>query len=57
MNWLISVAPVVLLAGIGPSLHGVFGRPSGTVPGFKYSDAMKRAGLGNLYRSISGFSA
>src|SRR5471032_1090734 len=31
--------------GIGPSLHGVFGRPSGTVPGFNYSDAMKKAGV------------
>lgn len=26
--------------GVGPSLHGVFGRKSGTVDGFKYSDAM-----------------
>ena len=26
---------------IGPPLFGVVGRPSGTVPGFSYSDAMK----------------
>ncbi|MBP7065592.1 cytochrome c family protein [Ferrovibrio sp.] len=26
--------------GVGPSLHGVFGRKSGTGAGFKYSDAM-----------------
>ncbi|HYM31192.1 MAG TPA: cytochrome c family protein [Candidatus Cybelea sp.] len=26
---------------VGPSLHGVFGRKSGTAPGFNYSDAMK----------------
>jgi cytochrome c2 len=79
MKWLIYVAPIVLLAGIGsasaqsagdaaagqagftqckachsleagkngigPSLHGVFGRPSGAVPGFNYSDAMKKAGV------------
>jgi cytochrome c len=28
---------------IGPSLAGVFGRDSGTAPGFAYSDAMKNA--------------
>ena len=27
--------------GVGPSLHGMFGRKAGTVEGFKYSDAMK----------------
>jgi cytochrome c len=26
---------------VGPSLHGLFGRKSGTAEGFKYSDAMK----------------
>lgn len=30
---------------IGPSLFGVVGRTSGTVPGFNYSDAMKKAAL------------
>jgi cytochrome c len=30
---------------IGPSLHGVFGRKAGSVEGFKYSDAMKNAGV------------
>jgi cytochrome c len=30
---------------VGPSLAGVFGRASGTVAGFGYSDAMKRAGI------------
>ena len=29
--------------GIGPSLHGLFGRKSGTAPNFNYSDAMKKA--------------
>lgn len=28
---------------IGPSLHGVFGKTSGTVAKFKYSSAMKKA--------------
>lgn len=30
---------------VGPSLHGVFGRKSGTAEGFKYSDAMKEKGV------------
>ncbi len=29
---------------IGPSLAGVVGRKAGTMPGFKYSAAMKKAG-------------
>jgi cytochrome c2 len=29
--------------GIGPSLHGLFGRKAGTVPGYTYSAAMKKA--------------
>jgi cytochrome c2 len=31
--------------GLGPHLDGVFGRVSGTVEGFKYSDANKAAGV------------
>lgn len=31
--------------GVGPSLHGIFNRPSGVVEGFKYSDAMLEANL------------
>lgn len=30
---------------IGPSLAGVIGRKAGTVPGFKYSDAMAKSGI------------
>ena len=30
---------------LGPSLHGIFGRTSGSVEGFKYSEAMKEAGV------------
>ena len=33
---------------IGPSLHGIFGRKAGTLPGFSYSDAMKEAGANGL---------
>lgn len=29
---------------IGPSLHGVVGRPAGTAPGFGYSPAIKTSG-------------
>jgi cytochrome c len=31
--------------GIGPNLWGVFGRKSGTSPGFAYSDGMKALGV------------
>ena len=30
---------------VGPSLHGIMGRPAGTAEGFKYSDAMKGSGI------------
>jgi cytochrome c len=30
---------------IGPHLVGIFGRPAGSVEGFKYSDAMKESGI------------
>lgn len=29
----------------GPSLHGVFGRRAGTVPGYRYSDTLKASGI------------
>ena len=29
----------------GPRLHGVYGRKAGSVPTFKYSDALKKAGI------------
>lgn len=31
--------------GVGPSLHGVFGRKAAEAPGFAYSDALKNSGL------------
>jgi cytochrome c len=31
--------------GIGPTLHGLFGRKAGTVPGYAYSSALKNANL------------
>ncbi|HEX6997982.1 MAG TPA: cytochrome c family protein [Gammaproteobacteria bacterium] len=30
---------------VGPNLHGVFGRPAATAPGFDYSDALEASGL------------
>jgi cytochrome c len=30
---------------VGPHLVGIFGRPAGTVEGFKYSDAMKNSNV------------
>jgi len=30
---------------VGPSLHGLMGRKAATVPGFKYSKAMKASGI------------
>jgi len=30
---------------VGPSLHGVIGRPAGSIEGFKYSSAMTESGL------------
>lgn len=32
--------------GVGPSLHGVVGRPVASLEGYKYSDAMKAFGEG-----------
>jgi cytochrome c2 len=36
------IVPVVM-APQGPNLTGIFGRPAGTIPGFRYSDALKHA--------------
>lgn len=30
---------------VGPALHGMFGRPAGVAPGFRYSDALKASGI------------
>jgi cytochrome c len=30
---------------LGPSLHGVIGRKSGSLPGYAYSESMKSAGI------------
>lgn len=43
--------------GIGPNLHGVIGRRSGTGPGFSYSPAMKAAGLKWTRESLDEYLA
>lgn len=47
---------------VGPNLHGLYGRPAGTLPGFAYSPAMKNSGvvwnddtLGKFLRDPAGF--
>ncbi len=44
--------------GVGPSLHGVFGRKAGEAPGYEYSDALKKSGIAwtpeNLDKWIEG---
>jgi cytochrome c len=43
--------------GLGPSLFGVVGRKSGTVPGFNYSRAMKNANLTWSAQDLDAFIA
>jgi cytochrome c len=42
---------------IGPSLSGLFGRTSGTAPGFTYSTAMKNAKIRWDAKSLDAFLA
>ena len=43
--------------GIGPTLHGLFARPAGTVEGFQYSADMKAAGEKGLVWDEATFLA
>ena len=40
---------------IGPALWGVLGRPSGSVPGYKYSKAMATHGKNWSFEEMNGF--
>ena len=40
---------------VGPHLVGIFGRPAGTVEGFKYSDAMKNSNVVWNEETISAY--
>jgi cytochrome c len=42
---------------VGPHLDGIFGRVAGTVEGFRYSDAMKKAGGDGLAWSAESLGA
>lgn len=42
---------------IGPNLHGIFGRTSGTAEGFKFSKAMKAAAIVWDEETLDGFFA
>ncbi len=42
---------------IGPNLHGIFGRTSGTAEGFKFSKAMKAAAIVWDEETLDGFIA
>ena len=42
-------------AKVGPPLYGVVGRPVASVPGFGYSDDIKKMGGNWTYESIFGF--
>ena len=41
--------------GLGPDLHGVFGRKSGRVAGYEYSPAMLKANLTWDLKTLSAF--
>lgn len=43
--------------GVGPTLAGLFGRKSGTVEGFKYSDAMKAKAITWNEETIAAYLA
>lgn len=43
--------------GIGPNLHGLFGRSAGSVSGFNYSPALKASGLVWNEATLSEFLA
>ncbi len=42
---------------IGPNLHGIFGRTSGTAEGFKFSKAMKAAAIVWDEETVDGYLA
>ena len=43
--------------GLGPSLQGIVGRKAGAVPGFRYSRAMKNAGVAWDDKNLDAFLA
>jgi cytochrome c2 len=43
--------------GVGPSLHGVFGRKAGEIVDFRYSPALKRSGVTWTAQTVDEFVA
>ena len=43
--------------GVGPSLHGVFGRKAGELADYRYSPAMKRSNITWTAQSVESFIA
>jgi cytochrome c len=42
---------------VGPSLAGVFGRPAGSLPDFRYSNAMRKSGITWTEQALDEFLA
>lgn len=43
--------------GVGPNLHGVFGRKAGELSAFRYSPALRRGGITWTAQSLDAFIA
>lgn len=43
--------------GVGPDLHGVFGRRAGALENFRYSPALKRSGITWTTQALDGYVA
>jgi cytochrome c2 len=43
--------------GVGPDLHGVFGRRAGALEAFRYSPALKRSAITWTPQSLDGYIA
>jgi cytochrome c len=44
-------------SGIGPDLHGVFGRKAGSLESFRYSPALKRSGITWTAKTLDAYIA
>src|SRR5213594_1945319 len=44
-------------AGVGPSLHGVFGRRAGELDDFRYSPALKKSGITWTPKALDAYIA
>ena len=44
-------------SGLGPNLHGLFGRAAGGAPGYNYSAALKNSGIRWNDKSLDAFLA